>query len=616
MSSSTTSSSTSKTSKCAKSCAPSSTSSSSSLEVKEKEKKLGEEPKVCEGFAPQILYHKHKSAVVNVHAQFVLKTSGCKGLLRKQEPVVFYPPPSPPQGDLLGGAVPLPSIPENKNCCPLTQEKQYKTVTVINNGSGFFIKGHYIITAAHLVLMPPTLTGVVNRFPFVHPNVQDPDGNMKNEVTRASMILVDVYNVNNDNRSFTYEAQLVGVDGAGDIAILKIDPQAGFNCGNPCIREWHPYLKWGRSRQTVPGEKVYLLGDYTSHWLSQNIQSSSQAIISGILANNKFIDRQGWILSELVLVNANVSAFASGLPIIDSFGAIIGLQTTSYGNAISVYDTKTSSNIEDNDDPASASLAYRGYGFVSGPSEFFLRRVAKALVTADLTNQCDSCHIETITDCQGAYYRYLKGYLGIAYELEGGNNLNLTKNSNSINPNVLFDDDGNLTVGPKFKEILGIRVLALAGHKQDMFYIPGANKDCTLFPPLVDSPICDACGSIAPGDVITHFNGCGLGDLNCQIGPSVLTWALSPGDVVDLTYVKAVDAEIVGTGGYVVSSSQVRQLRVVLQSYPRFLDYPYYAVNVFPSLYSPLYKIDFPEKQVKIPQLPAQTNLPPYHPAV
>lgn len=78
-----------------------------------------------------------------------------------------------------------------------------------SRGCGFFI-----VTAGHLVIEIP----VVERSspPFLIPVCTGCP-------LRKSRIFVRIYNVNGGGKSFVYEVALVGVDGAGDIAVLKID---------------------------------------------------------------------------------------------------------------------------------------------------------------------------------------------------------------------------------------------------------------------------------------------------------------------------------------------------------------------------------------------------------
>src|SRR5690606_5276273 len=156
------------------------------------------------------------------------------------------------------------------------------------------IKGHYIVLPASGVLLPPSLTSVVNRYPY---NVNNIVGSavagafIHDDMVRASRILVSVFNVNGKGHSFEYEAELVGVDGAGDIAILRIACQNQFNTpSNPKIEDCHPVLKLGNSRASKNGEKIYLL--------------SHKQISEGLLSDHRYLENSGWQLAESVLVSA------------------------------------------------------------------------------------------------------------------------------------------------------------------------------------------------------------------------------------------------------------------------------------------------------------------------
>ena len=78
-------------------------------------------------------------------------------------------------------------------------------------GNGYFIKGHYIVCPAHMVLIPPTTTSAVNRYPFTTKGAGNfelgPDIPNYNQMTKVSRIFVEVKNVNGCPYNFIYEAE-------------------------------------------------------------------------------------------------------------------------------------------------------------------------------------------------------------------------------------------------------------------------------------------------------------------------------------------------------------------------------------------------------------------------
>ncbi len=70
----------------------------------------------------------------------------------------------------------------------------------ILEGNGFFFdKYGHIIAPAHLVLAPPSLTSVANRYPFVD-GTAGALGVIQDEMVRASRIFVTVSGISNPNR--------------------------------------------------------------------------------------------------------------------------------------------------------------------------------------------------------------------------------------------------------------------------------------------------------------------------------------------------------------------------------------------------------------------------------
>jgi hypothetical protein len=95
-------------------------------------------------------------------------------------------------------------------------------------GNGFIIAGGQIACPAHLVLLPPNLQ-IYNTYPITANNANAIANG--NTVIPASLITVDVFNVNGCKSSFTYQAIILSVDGANDLAILAILTNNGVG---PC----------------------------------------------------------------------------------------------------------------------------------------------------------------------------------------------------------------------------------------------------------------------------------------------------------------------------------------------------------------------------------------------
>jgi hypothetical protein len=447
---------------------------------------------------------------------------------------------------------------------------------VILEGNGFFIKGHYIVCPAQLVLMPPSLTSVALRYPLVDADVTF--GQIKNQMVRASRILVSVFNVNNKGHSFIYEADLVGVDGAGDIAVLRINYKKQWNLCNPCVEKCHPYFCFGESRCTTPGEKVYLIGDWAGNDHDGHTFNAVGAITDGLLSDNRYVDYSGWDLAELILVSAASYGFSAGLPILDCQGKVIGMQTNDIATFV--------------DQPFVTPTQISGSGYVAGPSEYFMKRIIYALIKGNCRNRWN-CHLESICDPAGAYYRYKKAYAGLAYEVFNGNyDVTFDYTSGSIfanRPRVRLDSAGNFLNSPSCKQLVGIKVVGVAGINptdasavaNGFWYVPGGTGAAPLAQFVSPSPFL---GKLLPGDIITHIGETALGDLECQFAPSMVTWRLCAGEVIEISYRRGGNALNSSDNGATDSYDNLFTLSSCLADFPYLMDYPWYAVRIFPLL--------------------------------
>ncbi len=213
----------------------------------------------------------------------------------------------------------------------------------IEEGNGFFMRGHYIICPASLIIFEGKI---------------------------ANKILVDVSNVNGLGKAFSYNAELVGYDGAGNIAVLII-PGDYINIS-------HPTLKWGKSRNVCPGDKVVLIGDILHRLSNDRVLMSENGVLIGNIGDNRYVCPLGEIPGELLLLT---TCSNQGLPVLSCEGHVIGMVLDDY-----------------------VAL-----------SEFFMRRPIKAIVRSyiDSTkNQPDPKYVGFIDD-SNKIYRYIKSSLGI-----------------------------------------------------------------------------------------------------------------------------------------------------------------------------------------------------------
>jgi len=451
------------------------------------------------------------------------------------------------------------------------------------HGNGFFIKDHRIVCPAHLVVIPPTVLASANRYPFVSATPVTPTDVVPNYITKVSKILVDVYDVNNKCKSYTYEAKLCAVDPAGDIAFLKIKKDCQFNKCNPKIDSCHPYFRWGRSRKAPIGRKIYALGNTSTSWRPDRVLVSSNqtdtfisnkpGITGGLLQDNKYIDYGGFAQQELILTDLQIYNNKTGLPIVDGRGLLLGMQTTNeQGTGIK---NGSSNNYVD--------------GFVAGPSENFMRPVLKAFLSSR-KSKLHCKHVEKVIDAAGNFCKYKKGYLGVAWDAVTGPVFNTsisTGNTGATGTYVL-----NLEV-ENCRKLEGVRVITVAGSTEitSAAYVPGGTALLNVggynYPPggvghtgatgaygtLSMLPTSPLLGTVFTGDILTKIgSSCLLGNYNdCQIAPSLITWRKVAGDEVCIEYKKV-------SNNYTTKEST----KVTLLDFPPFMDYPWYKVNKFP----------------------------------
>ena len=481
----------------------------------------------------------------------------------------------------------------------------------IVHGNGFFIKGHYIICPASLVLVSPVKypTGVhrqtqaaINRSLTKYPNT----------ITRMTRIIVAVSNVNGCGKSYSYEADIVGVDGSSNIAVLYINGDNGWNTSSPPIRSCHPFLNWGKSRNSCPGDVVILIGEVTGFdrigltRLSVGFVSENGVSV-GNIADNRYVSYGGSVPGELLLLS-NIMPLGdqTGLPVITTNGTVIGMY-------LHVENSK---------------------GLNIALSEFFMRRPLKALIRSFIDNKIpdsyrgfvdvvhhqesrastissdadidhpaspgnmdipfpgldNSCNFRPYAG--NSYYCFSKSCLGLGGVLmtqddyitnfdrgsrhtsQPGVFLQRSHASVSQGDTTTCGSDSQVNIrsdgDDSCKEIVGYRILAIAGpvppSDANDFFIPGTPPLTSQVPVLPSSPLY---GVISVGDIITHVNCCPIGDRKGQISPALIMWRVRPGDNVTILYRKQIE-----------NFKTPHEITVQTYSYSPFLDFPWYAVPI------------------------------------
>lgn len=503
---------------------------------------------------------------------------------------------------------------------------------IIKEGSGFLfrvkekcsdkcgkkksVSSLLIATAAQNVLYDPAVSSAAQRFPPIDDSVFA-YGNIKNTMIRASRIMVSVFGVEDKGcrRSYVYETELVGVDGAGDLAILRINDCTSFNKCQPSLCHHNAFTL---GKVPCAGDAVYLLGDYVSSALNRRTFNAVSAISEGIISDAHYGDYFGWALQEAVLITAPAYAFSAGLPILDCHGRVIAMQTTD----LAAVDNRVTQSLGTGaTGPISVA---EGSGLVAGPSMEFLKPAIKAIL-----RPCDcariECDIEQVNDAAGNYRRFLKGYAGIAYDLFTATNYTTTTDFTSGTlfsglPRVRLTSTGQFVQGPSPKVLHGARVLGIAGiNPNDVagvtngaYYVPGGTGSLAPFDGLV-LPVSSALGKLLPGDLITRINDTPIGDIGAQRVPAAVTWRVKPGCEIRVCYRRGgselnADDNSADTESDAYGRNTEYTVKLTLVAFPRLMDYPWYSVNRDPLLSALPYGFVFPADQQLNPQLPARVQ--------
>lgn len=157
----------------------------------------------------------------------------------------------------------------------------------ISTGSGIIIsRTGYIVTAAHVIA----------------------DSDIGPEGIKGDVFAL-VSNFNRTGKNFNLECDIIGLDVAGDIAVVRIKKRYKMRC--------QKYLKWGDSLSSRPGTVCFALGD--------PFTADNQSIAGGIIRDNTYMSDTGFSPVELVLTDISVFSGNSGGAVINQDGRILGI---------------------------------------------------------------------------------------------------------------------------------------------------------------------------------------------------------------------------------------------------------------------------------------------------
>lgn len=400
------------------------------------------------------------------------------------------------------------------------------------SGSGFFTDGRFIVTAAVNVILPP-----LNDF-LTADIIRDPPAIPTAVAVRANRIYVRVFKANGGNCSYLYEAILVGVDAAANIAVLRIDQNLAFNKDRPCL-EKAVFLKWGKSLKYPTGSHVYNIG---------NAEQSTPKFSGGYVRDNKNVDVRFKYYESL---DTDLPFFDGliGSPLLDSNGNVIGVVTGRTSNINNDQITnhepsvpgevlqdseETASNEELNNETFNLRLDLQRKkggqqlisGLIFGVPEHVVKRIVRKFIKAD-TGKCTK-RVFIQEDSVGNFFVYEKGFLNMHVELVATNSW--------LNRNLIIGDpDPTFEIRvPQCGEISG-------------YYVRCINPDSPVF------------GVLSECDIITEVACHKVGQ--CGIGFYTILWRFRVGDTIRLTYYKESE-------NYAIAHCVMVRLEQILYDYP------------------------------------------------
>lgn len=450
------------------------------------------------------------------------------------------------------------------------------TAVIWRSQSGFFFAGgkknqSTILTPATGVLINPTLLAGYNRFPAEAGVTGVPTGLIPNRVARVSRIVVTVWGVTKKrcrDLSYTFEANLLGVDATRNLAVLVINhPKGLYNDhtkAEKCIKNI-PYICPVNAKNVCDGQDVYIIGDFATSPSYLTTAGGGVGIVKGNIEKRRFFDTNGRNLVEQMLISgAGVYSPKAGAVVLDCRGLFVGMVTSEPNGPVS-----------------------SGDGYLAATTTRALLKGSFTILQAT-KKKCKPEQLNDtvlVQDPLGTYRYVTHPWLGIGYrtvdELTYLEKLVPSTASPYLNIQPILDPTAQyqLTNGPKCKRIVGIQVTSIAGNSLPIgvtgatgFFVPGGAAGATVpllgfasvFPP---SPIV---GEINIGDIITAVNGIPIGNGPDQVAPSLVVWKCPPNcspcdtNSIELTVRRAADDW--NTPVSVIASSNAR---------PAILEYPW-----------------------------------------
>ncbi len=258
-------------------------------------------------------------------------------------------------------------------------------------GTGFFVKYSdklYIVTAGHLV---------INTVDFDHDT---------RKYAKYDEYWATVSNINCTGKNGVYKLEYVGVDGAGDVGVLKVSETQPSSSNEslpnlPVLTTTQNCLEWGVSRNACPGTPICVIGDPQA--------LDAQSITCGVVRDNKYTENG--VVVESVLHDVSTYGGNSGSPILTMDCKVIGVHLFRLAGIDEMN---------------------------GGTAQFIAEKVVRAITAWDCAGQPDDNVHHPHVNSNGCY---VKGYLNIQGRPLRARDLAMRSTGNNDPTGILITND-------------------------------------------------------------------------------------------------------------------------------------------------------------------------------